>query len=104
MRISQPVTDFSGRRTALAAAITPRTRAVIAVHIYGHPAPMEKYFEITGEPADQPIAVIEDAAQAIGTVCRIGPNGRAMKAGTMGLWGWKQLRKHRLWLMIQHLP
>ncbi len=71
----------------LAAAITPRTRAIIAVHLYGHPAPMERYLQVAGGAADEPIAVVEDAAQAIGTVCRVGPERRAMKAGTMGVWG-----------------
>ncbi len=71
----------------LAAAITPRTRAIIAVHLYGHPAPMDKYLEIASGAAEEPIAIVEDAAQAIGTVCRIGREGRSMKAGTIGLWG-----------------
>ena len=72
---------------SLAAAITPRTRAIIAVHLYGHPAPMDEYLAIAREASDEPIAVVEDAAQAIGTVCRVGPEGRPMKAGTIGLWG-----------------
>ncbi len=70
---------------ALAAAITPRTRAIIAVHLYGHPAPMRRYLELAAEP-DEPIAVIEDAAQALGTRC-LAASGDAVAAGTLGLFG-----------------
>lgn len=49
----------------VAELITPRTRAVIPVHLFGHPADMQGLSEvIAGAP--QPIAVIEDAAQALG--------------------------------------
>jgi dTDP-4-amino-4,6-dideoxygalactose transaminase len=66
------------------AAINERTRAIIPVHLYGHPAPMEDYLRIVAE-ANHPIAIVEDAAQAIGTTCRIGK--KLLKAGTGGLWG-----------------
>lgn len=45
------------------AAITSRTRAVVAVHLYGHPAPMATLREITRRHGLQ---LIEDAAQAHG--------------------------------------
>ena len=70
----------------LARAITPRTRAVIAVHLYGYAAPLDAYQAVLDEH-EEPIALIEDAAQAIGTVCRVGPERRAAKAGTVGIWG-----------------
>jgi dTDP-4-amino-4,6-dideoxygalactose transaminase len=44
-------------------AITPRTRGLVAVHLYGHPAPMAP---ITALARDRGLFVIEDAAQAIG--------------------------------------
>jgi len=45
-------------------AITPRTRAVIAVHLYGQPADMDPINELAGKYG---LAVIEDAAQAHGS-------------------------------------
>jgi dTDP-4-amino-4,6-dideoxygalactose transaminase len=48
-------------------AITPRTRAIIAVHLYGCPADMAAISAIGGRHA---IPVIEDAAQAHGAVYR----------------------------------
>jgi|WetSurMetagenome_2_1015567.scaffolds.fasta_scaffold76201_2 dTDP-4-amino-4,6-dideoxygalactose transaminase len=44
-------------------AITPRTRAVIPVHLYGHPADLDPIREVA---AGHHIAVIEDACQAHG--------------------------------------
>ena len=44
-------------------AFTPRTRAVIPVHLYGHPAAMDR---IVALARARKVAVIEDAAQAIG--------------------------------------
>jgi perosamine synthetase len=48
---------------AVARAITPRTRAIIPVHLYGHPAEMDALMAL-GEKRD--IVVIEDAAEAHG--------------------------------------
>lgn len=47
----------------IAAAITPRTRAIMPVHLYGHPAEMAA---IGALAAQHGLAVIEDAAQAVG--------------------------------------
>ena len=48
---------------ALENAITPRTRAIIPVHLFGLPADMNALHEVS---ASHGLAVIEDAAQAIG--------------------------------------
>ena len=62
---------------AIEAAITPRTKAVMPVHLFGHPADLDPICEIAGRHA---IAVIEDAAQAHGARYkgkRIGARGTA---------------------------
>jgi dTDP-4-amino-4,6-dideoxygalactose transaminase len=45
----------------LEAAITPRTKAVVAVHLYGQPADMDRLREITDRHG---IALVEDCAQS----------------------------------------
>src|SRR3989442_5965228 len=47
----------------VARAITPRTRAIVPVHLYGHAAPMDRIAELGRAHG---VAVIEDAAEAIG--------------------------------------
>jgi dTDP-4-amino-4,6-dideoxygalactose transaminase len=47
----------------VARAITPRTRAIVPVHLYGHAAAMDRLGELARARG---LAVIEDAAQAIG--------------------------------------
>jgi perosamine synthetase len=46
---------------AVAAAVTPRTAAIIAVHLYGHPADMDRLREVADRHR---LALIEDAAEA----------------------------------------
>lgn len=60
------------------AAITPRTKAIVAVHLYGNLCDMDRLLEI-GEKHGIPI--IEDAAEAIGSVYH------GKRAGSMGKFG-----------------
>lgn len=63
----------------LEAAITPRTRAIIPVHLYGTCANMDEILKLAKQ---HQIYVIEDAAQALGaSYCTDKLNG---KAGTLG--------------------
>jgi perosamine synthetase len=43
--------------------ITPRTKAIVVVHLYGHPAKMDEVLEIANEKS---IPVVEDCAEAHG--------------------------------------
>ncbi len=56
----------------LRAALTPRTRAIIAVHLAGWPCPMD---EIMALAAERDLIVIEDCAQAHGATWRGRPVG-----------------------------
>lgn len=49
------------------AALTPRTRALVAVHLYGHPAPMADLLDVADRRG---LMVLEDAAQAHGARLR----------------------------------
>lgn len=60
------------------AAITPRTKAIIAVHLYGNLCDMDRLLAV-GKRHDIP--VIEDAAEAIGSVYH------GKRAGSMGKFG-----------------
>ncbi|MBL9122939.1 MAG: DegT/DnrJ/EryC1/StrS family aminotransferase [Planctomycetaceae bacterium] len=59
-------------------AITPRTKAIIAVHLGGHPADLDKLSEIA---AKHKITLVEDCAHAHGS------EWRGRKVGTFGIAG-----------------
>src|SRR5579863_9344195 len=68
---------------SLEAAITPRTKAIVPVHLYGHAAPMDEIMAIAGR---HNLYVIEDNAQAIGGVYTTG-DGSSRKTGSIGTIG-----------------
>lgn len=69
---------FNLRPELLEAAITPRTRAIIPVHLFGQMADMDPVMELA---ARHKLIVIEDAAQALGSEYK----GR--RAGSIGHYG-----------------
>jgi dTDP-4-amino-4,6-dideoxygalactose transaminase len=69
-----PVT-FTMDPSALEKAITPHTKVILPVHLYGHPADMTRIVEVAQKHG---LPVLEDAAQAHGATV----GGR--RAGTLG--------------------
>ncbi|MFZ9943164.1 MAG: DegT/DnrJ/EryC1/StrS family aminotransferase, partial [Bacteroidia bacterium] len=68
---------------ALERAITPKTKAIVPVHLFGQCAQMERIMSIAQK---HNLYVIEDTAQAIGSDYRFS-NGTTQKAGTIGTIG-----------------
>jgi dTDP-4-amino-4,6-dideoxygalactose transaminase len=74
--------SFNISPRAIEAAITPRTRAIIVVHLFGQMAVMEEILPIAERHG---LALIEDAAQSIGARRRI--DGTWRMAGELGTVG-----------------
>lgn len=68
---------------AVRKAITPKTKAIVPVHLFGQCADMESLLAIAKEHG---ICLLEDTAQAISSDYRFS-DGRSVKAGTMGDFG-----------------
>jgi dTDP-4-amino-4,6-dideoxygalactose transaminase len=73
---------------AAARAITPRTRAIMPVHLYGHPAPMDRVVELARAHR---LAVVEDAAQAVGGAWAERPIGAWGDAACLSFYPTKNL-------------
>jgi perosamine synthetase len=68
---SDPVT-YTIDPSDAAAKVTARTRALIAVHLYGHPADMDALGEVAHRHS---LAIVEDATEALGSRYRGRPCG-----------------------------
>lgn len=73
---------------AVEAAITPRTKAIIPVHLGGHPADMDRLCAIAGRHG---LRIIEDAAHAHGAVWNGRPVGGWGDAGSFSMQASKNL-------------
>jgi perosamine synthetase len=66
------------------AAITPRTKGIIPVHVYGHPADMDAINQIAGEHG---LWVVEDAAEAPLATYKGRPTGGLAPLATFSFYG-----------------
>jgi len=69
---------------SLEAAITKRTKGIIAVHLYGHPADMNQILEIARKHG---LFVMEDAAEAHGALYQGRAVGSLAQAATFSFYG-----------------
>ena len=72
----------------LEAAITPRTRAIVPVHLFGRPADMEGILDVA---ARHGLKVVEDCAQAFGASLAAGKVGSLGDAGCYSFFPSKNL-------------
>jgi dTDP-4-amino-4,6-dideoxygalactose transaminase len=80
--------DYTMDWQLIASAITPRTRAILPVHLYGHPAHMDPILEIAHQYG---LRVIEDASQAHGATYNGRPVGGMGDIGCFSLYCSKTL-------------
>ena len=73
---------------AVEAVLTPRTKALVPVHIYGHPVDMDAMLSIAGECG---LVVVEDCAQAPGAMWKGHPSGSMGHAGCFSFYPTKNL-------------
>jgi perosamine synthetase len=75
--------------SAAEAAITPRTKAILPVHIFGYPADMDAFEAIAKRHG---LALVEDACEALGAVHRDGtPVGARGNPAVFGFYANKQI-------------
>ena len=73
---------------ALERALTPRTKAILPVHLYGHPVRIREIVEIA---VDAGVSVVEDCAQAHGARYRGRPVGTFGDVGCFSFYPGKNL-------------
>lgn len=73
---------------AVERALTPRTRAIVPVHIYGHPCEMERLMALASQ---EKLVVVEDAAEALGARFKDRRVGTFGDAGCYSFFGNKTL-------------
>jgi dTDP-4-amino-4,6-dideoxygalactose transaminase len=73
---------------AVERALTPRTKVIMPVHLYGHPAAMDR---ITALARARGLAVLEDAAQAVGATWQGRPIGGWGDAACLSFYPTKNL-------------
>ncbi|MFI8090257.1 DegT/DnrJ/EryC1/StrS family aminotransferase [Streptomyces sp. NPDC086080] len=73
---------------AVEAAVTPRTAAIMPVHLYGHPAAMDRLTPIAEKHG---LAVVEDACQAHAAALNGTPVGAFGAAGTFSFYPTKNM-------------
>lgn len=72
----------------LEGAVTDRTKVILPVHLYGHPAPMDPILKVADR---HELFVVEDAAQAHGAAYRGRPCGSMGKVGCFSFYPSKNL-------------
>ena len=80
--------DFLMDVGQIEAAITPRTKAIIPVHIYGHPADMDAIVAVARRHG---VPVLEDACQAHGALYKGRPAGSLGQAACFSFYPSKNL-------------
>jgi perosamine synthetase len=78
--------DYNIDHAAFRRALSPRTRAVIPVHLYGYPADMDEIREVA---SSRGVAVIEDAAESLGATYRGTQTGKLSDAGCFSMYATK---------------
>jgi perosamine synthetase len=74
--------------TKIEAAITPKTKAILAVETFGNPSYMAQYEQIA---ARHELALIEDCCEALGTQAKGRPCGSFGRVGVFGFYPNKQI-------------
>ncbi|MEX0653953.1 MAG: DegT/DnrJ/EryC1/StrS family aminotransferase [Phycisphaeraceae bacterium] len=70
------------------AAITPRTKAIIAVEVFGNPAHLERIEQVAQQ---HEIPLVEDACEGLGGVCHGRPIGSFGRVSVFGFYPNKQI-------------